>query len=221
MDHRRLSVITGVLLLAACSAFGQSAPPVSINFKPPAGVMVFGEFNQLGNPRITGGVGGIYPVIGSIGIYGTTILDVLPKLALDPTTQKDFYAISVSARQGFHKTILCTGKFCSLLGADIGPSFSQNTASVAAGGTTAITVSFSTSATVTMLFQVSPAFSLIAPVRMLYVPNAGWNPVAEFGGLINLGKLPAANVTPLTSTPTAKQMRAVMKRLHLPVEDLK
>ena len=37
----------------------------------PVGVAAFGEFNQLGTPRWTMGVAAIYPVAGSVGVYGS------------------------------------------------------------------------------------------------------------------------------------------------------
>ena len=43
-----------------------------------------------------------------------------------------------------------------------------------------------------LVYQVNPTFSVIAPVRMLYVSGAGWNPVAELGVVINLKNLPKA-----------------------------
>ena len=92
----KLTTIT--LLLCAISAFGQTtapvqptqpAPTMSVNFPAipmPTGVAAFGEFNQLGSPRFTMGISAIYPVSGSAGIYGTTTADVLPRLAVDPST---------------------------------------------------------------------------------------------------------------------------------------
>jgi hypothetical protein len=38
----------------------------------------------------------------------------------------------------------------------------------------------------------TPAFSLIVPVRMLYISGVGWNPIAEAGVVINLKNLPKA-----------------------------
>ena len=42
------------------------------------------------------------------------------------------------------------------------------------------------------LYQITPAFSFIVPVRMLYVSGIGWNPIAEAGIVINLKNLPKA-----------------------------
>ena len=126
--------------LFAAAAFGQTTtPPVNFPTIPlPTAVAAFGEFNQLGSPRFTMGISAIYPVVGSAGVYGTTTADILPKLATDPTTGKKFYAVSSSLRQGFHKDIVDTGGLSFLLGADVGPSFSQAQPS-------GINVNFSTS----------------------------------------------------------------------------
>ena len=175
-----------ICALFAAVAFGQAAAPVTFPAIPlPVAVAAFGEFNQLGNPRFTMGVSAIYPVVGSIGIYGTTTADILPKKATDPATGRSFYAISSSVRQGLHKDILDTGRMSFLLGGDVGPSFAQSLP-------TGISVSFSGSFVATAIYQVSPAFSLMAPVRMVYIAGIGWNPIAEAGVVINLSRLPKA-----------------------------
>jgi hypothetical protein len=110
---------------------------------------------------------------------------VFPKLAVDPTTKRNFYAISASIRQGVHKDLLDTGRFAFLLGGDVGPGFSQDQP-------TGINISLSTSFVATVLYQINPTFSFILPVRMLYVSGAGWNPVVEAGFTVNLSTLPKA-----------------------------
>ena len=181
------NVIVSALL--ALAAYGQTATtPVSFPAIPlPTAVAAFGSFNQLGSPRFTGGVAALYPVVGSFGIYGTSTADFFPKLATDPASGKHFYAISAAVRQGFHKDVLDTGRFSFLVGGDMGPAFSSVT------GTSSISVSFSSSFVATVLYQASPAFSFIAPIRMLYVSGVGWNPVLEAGVVINLKNLPKAN----------------------------
>jgi hypothetical protein len=173
--------------LFAAAAFGQTATtPVNFPAIPlPVAVSGFGEFNQLGSPRFTMGISAIYPVVGSAGIYGTTTADILPKLATDPTTGKKFYAISSSLRQGFHKDVVDTGRASFLLGGDVGPSFSQSQPS-------GISVNFSSSLVATAIYQITPVFSFIVPLRMLYISGIGWNPIAEAGILINLKNLPKA-----------------------------
>jgi hypothetical protein len=176
-----------VSALFAVAAFGQTTTtPVNFPAVPlPAAVSAFGEFNQLGNPRFTMGISAIYPVVGSVGVYGTTTADILPELAVDPTTKKKFYAISSSLRQGFHKDLLDTGHASFLIGGDVGPSFSQSQ-------TSGFNVNFSSSFVATAIYQINPVFSFIVPVRMLYVTGIGWNPIAEAGVLINLKNLPKA-----------------------------
>jgi hypothetical protein len=188
----KLTTIT--FLLCAIGAFGQTTAPVQpapttpVNFPAipmPTGVAAFGEFNQLGSPRVTMGISAIYPVAGSAGIYGTTTADILPKLAVDPTTGRKFYAISSSVRQGFHKDLFDTGHLSFLLGADVGPSFNQAQPS-------GISVNFSSSFVATAVYQITPVFSVMLPVRMLYITGIGWNPIAEAGVIVNLKNLPKA-----------------------------
>jgi len=74
--------------LSALGAIGQTTPaptPVAPAFPAiplPTAIAVFGEFNQLANPRFTGGVAALYPIFGSAGVYGTTTADILPKLGV-------------------------------------------------------------------------------------------------------------------------------------------
>ena len=96
--------------------------PVNFPAVPlPVAVSAFGEFNQLGGPRFTMGVSAIYPVVGSVGVYGTTTADILPEW---PWIRRpaEFYAISASLRQGFHKDIVDTGQASFLVGGDVGRS---------------------------------------------------------------------------------------------------
>jgi hypothetical protein len=72
-----------------------------------------------------------------------------------------------------------------LLGGDVGPSFSQAQSS-------GLNINFSSSFVATAIYQITPVFSFIVPVRMLYVSGIGWNPIAEAGVLINLKNLPKA-----------------------------
>ena len=173
-----LMILCAVLLTASAQTI-----PTFPTIPLPAAIAAFGAFNQLGSPRFTMGVSALYPIVGSVGVYGSTTADVFPKAAIDPTTKKSFYAISASIRQGVHKDILDTGRFSFLLGGDVGPGFSQ-------AQPTGISIDLSTSFVATALYQINPTFSVIAPVRMLYVSGAGWNPVVEAGIVINLKNLP-------------------------------
>lgn len=172
------------------TAWGQTTPTQpSLNLTVlPTGFAVFGEFNQLGaTSKWSGGLSAIYPLSTPAGMFMTTTGDFLPQKAVDPTTGKTFYAISGSARQGIHKQVVATGKFIGLIGADIGPTFSQPS-----GVATGINVSFSSSFIATAYFQVSRAIGIILPFRMLYVNGVGWNTVTEFGIVWNLKALPPA-----------------------------
>jgi hypothetical protein len=71
------------------------------------------------------------------------------------------------------------------VGGDVGPSFSQSQPS-------GINVNFSSSFVATAIYQITPAFSIMVPVRMLYITGIGWNPIAEAGIVINLKNLPKA-----------------------------
>ena len=72
-----------------------------------------------------------------------------------------------------------------LLGADVGPSFNQAQPS-------GINVNFSSSFVATAVYQITPVFSFLLPVRMLYIAGIGWNPIVEAGVIINLKNLPKA-----------------------------
>jgi hypothetical protein len=165
--------------LFAVAGFGQTrTTPVNFPAIPlPTAVSAFGEFNLLGNLRFTMGISAIYPVVGSAGVYGTTTADILPKFATDPTRGKKFCAVSASIRQGFHKDLVDTGHAGFLIGGAVGPSFSQTQTSGFHGN-------FSSSFVATAIYQVTPLFSFIVPLRMLYINGIGWNPIAEAGVLI-------------------------------------
>jgi len=169
-----------LLLILALSAvaFGQTVSTPEV----PAGICAFGAFNQLGTPRFTGGFCAIYPVVGSIGLFGTTVADIMPKKAIDPVTKRNFYAISASTRQGFHKDVMDVGRFSFLLGGDVGPSFTQ-------GQPSGISVSLSGSFVATPIVKLSTIFSFMLPIRMLYISGIGFNPVIEAGLIIDLRPL--------------------------------
>ena len=168
-----------ILFLTAVTSAAQT-PVASFPAVPmPAAVAGFAEFNQLGTPRFTMGVSALYPVAGSVGVYGSTTADVLPKLSTDAATGKQFYALSASIRQGFHKSVITAGRWAFLLGGDVGPGFSS-------AQPTGINITLSSSFIATTVYQITPRFSTIVPVRMLYVSGAGWNPVIEMGLCVSL-----------------------------------
>ena len=151
----------------------------------PTAISVVGEFNQLGSPQWAMGLSALYPVASQYGVYTTTTADVIPVKATDPTTGKSFYAVSASVRQGIHYKILSTGNWHFLLGADVGPGFSST-------ATSGISVSMTSSFVATALYRINKMFSVVVPVRMLYVGGVGWNPVLQAGVSINLKALPVA-----------------------------
>ena len=65
-----------------------------------------------------------------------------------------------------------------LLGADVGHSFNQAQPS-------GIDVNFSCSVA-TAVYQITPVFSFMLPVQMLYVTGVGWIPLVEAGVIVNL-----------------------------------
>lgn len=204
-----------LIVMIATAGLSQTTTPTPTfsTASVPTGFAAFGEFNQLGTTsKWSGGLSAIYPVSTQAGVYMTTTGDILPKKAIDPTTGQSFYAISASLRQGVHKSMLATGKFTFLLGGDVGPSFSQP------NGT--LSVSFSSSFIATGLYQINNIFSLIVPVRMLYISGIGWNPVLEAGIAIDTKNLPKASARN-GGAPTLAQMRAVMRRCGLPESEIK
>lgn len=172
-----------IFALCAFAAFAQTTPvtPTFPAIPLPVAVAAFGEFNQFATPRFSMGISAIYPVVGSVGVYGTTTADILPKKGT--VNGKSGTLLSSSIRQGFHKSILDTGRFSFLLGGDVGPSFSQSQSS-------GFNIDFSSSFVATGIYQITPVFSFIVPVRMLYITGVGWNPIVEAGIVINLKNLP-------------------------------
>jgi hypothetical protein len=175
--------VSSIAVAQTTSTTTTTTPAITL----PTAVSVVGEFNQLASPKFALGLSAMYTTSsqGSIGMYNTTTADVIPVKAKDPTTGLNFWAISASVRQGVHEKILATGNFRFLLGGDVGPGFS----STATGG---ITVSATGSFVATFLYRINKYISIVAPVRMLYVSNVGWNPVIQCGVALNLKNLPAA-----------------------------
>jgi hypothetical protein len=186
-NNAKVQELTAQLEAIQAQLQAAASAPTFPSIPLPAGIALFGAFNQLGSPRFTGGFSAIYPYPGStsesLHLYGTTTADFYPKKSIDPATGRQFYAITATGRQGIHRDMLDTGRWSFLLGFDLGPSFSQAQPS-------GINVNLSTSFAVTPLCQISRVFSAIVPIRMLYVSGIGWNPVVEAGVVINLKNLP-------------------------------
>jgi len=133
-------------------------------------------FNQLGTPRINGWIAGLIPVSSQVGVYASTTADVTPVTRLDTATGRTVYTVSSQLRAGLHKTIYTGAKVQLLVGGDVGAAFSGATA------TAGMSVNFATSITGTLVYQLSPHWGVIFPIRALYVSTmGGWNPIVEFG----------------------------------------
>jgi hypothetical protein len=171
-----------VILALACASCAFAQTSVTL----PTAVSAVAEYNQLATPQWALGLSALYTTQAqaAIKMYNTTTADIIPVKAVDPATGKSFYAVNASVRQGIHEKLISTGKFTFLLGADVGPGFS----STPAGG---IAVSATGSFVATALYKVNKVFSIVAPVRMLYVNGIGWNPVLQLGVAVNLKNLPA------------------------------
>jgi hypothetical protein len=132
-------------------------------------------FNQIGTPRTNLWAAAIYPVASSVGVYSSTTTDIIPVQKTNPATGKPYYAFTTSIRQGVHKTIFTSGKFVLLLGGDAGVGLSQADPS-------GVNVALSAAFTGTAIYQVSPKWAIVAPVRGVYGGGA-WNIIPEFGVL--------------------------------------
>ena len=182
-----MKIFTNLLLaltFLCVGMFAQTPTPTGIVL--PTSVSVVGEFNQLATPQWAIGLCAMYAATAqsNIGMYNSSCADVIPVHATDPTTGKQFYAISASFRQGLHEKLLATGKFVFLLGADVGPGFSSSP-------TSGISLSATGSFVFTTVYRVKPYMSIVIPIRALYISGIGWNPVFQAGVNFNLSKLPA------------------------------
>ncbi len=174
MTFRSISVMTLLSLLAAFSAFGQTAPSL------PSYVAIGAAYNQIGTPNWNAFFTAIYPLASPIGMYTSTTTDLIPVRAQDPKTGRQYWAISTGVRQGVHEQILnVNDKFRVLVGGDLGAAFSQASPS---GTNVNLTGSF----TGTVGYQFSKRFGVLMPIRGLYVPQVGWNLILQAGIAIRL-----------------------------------
>lgn len=161
--------ITLLLTLCALSAHAQTPPTL------PTYVGAGASFNQIGQPRINAWAGAIYPVLSSAGLYLSTVADIVPVAQIDPATGRQFYAFSTSIRQGMHKVIGTWGRMSALIGGDAGAGFAQ-------GATSGLSVSFAGSFTATAVYQISPRWAVVVPVRALWQGQSKtWNALPEVG----------------------------------------
>ena len=156
----------------------------TINFPQiplPAGVFGTANYNQLGSPKITGSLGGIYPLAGSAGIYGVTEGMFYPKLTKDATTGTNFYALNITFQQEAYKDLVNTGHFSFLIGGGLGTALSSNS--------TSLTVNLSTSLTFATVYQINKALSAVIAVGGQFISSEGWNLMPRGGLIVNLGNL--------------------------------
>jgi hypothetical protein len=131
-------------------------------------------YNQLAGYNFWGSA--VVPVSNNAGVYESTTADLFPVKAI--VNGKTAYIFTTSVREGVHKVMSNNGKFMTLVGADAGYAF----ASAGTAPSTTATSGVSASITITAIWQVTPSFAVMAPIRALYMPTlGGWNPIAEIG----------------------------------------
>jgi hypothetical protein len=129
-------------------------------------------YNQLAGVNLW--FSAIVPVVNSSGVYESTTTDLFPTSSV--VAGKTVYTFQTSIRQGIHKVVHDDGKNIVLIGGDAGVAFSQSSVT-SAGTATGASGSF----TVTYVRSITPHFAVMVPVRGLYMPTLGWNPVVEVG----------------------------------------
>jgi len=190
MRLRRLRRLFELILGLCPLALAQTSSPL------PAGIAVYGTYNQLSTASSNWGFGmsGAYTTKAqqSIAMFNVTAVDFEPVKGTDPTTGKQFVGFTAALRQELHEAFLRTGKFTASFGVGAGPALSSAPASV----TFSATASFD----VTAMYRLNSYLSLILPLRMEYISNIGngqgaFNPIAQFGILLNTRKLPPPATT--------------------------
>ena len=177
----KFSALIATSALLVCGALAQTPPQPAPDTTMPAAILIAPAYNQLGSPRWTMVVSAVYPAKESLKLYASTTAEVFPVKATDPKTGKPFYSIQGSMRQGLHRELYSVGRFRLLVGGDVGPGFSQADPS-------GINVSFTSSFIATPVVALTDSVFFSVPVRMLYIPSVGWNPVVEPGIVIKIGK---------------------------------
>ena len=171
-----------VLLLAAAGlAFGQTTAPADPfpTFPMPTGVIGTANFDQRGTPQITGSLGAIYPVSGSIGLYGISGAEFYPQKKVD-AAGKPFVALMTNFQQEVHKEFYRAGRWSFLLGIGAGPSFSTSANS-------GFSVAFAGGGSADVIYQITPTFSAVFSPKFMYVTSvAGWDVIPRFGIKINI-----------------------------------
>lgn len=166
-------------LLLAFAAQAQTPDPFP-QFPLPSGIVATVNFDQLGDPQFTGSIGGIYPIVGSAGVYGISGAEFFPRTLKDPKTGKPFIGLTTNLQQEVHKSILTVGRWTFLLGLQAGPSFSTSPSE-------GFAVAFAGGGSGSIVCQLNKTFSLLLSPKLMYMSDvAVWRVIPRFGLKINL-----------------------------------
>lgn len=174
MTMKIISAFLLCLSVFSQETFSQEKPsPAPVVSALPTYVGAGVTYNQIGTPKANIWATAIYPVISSVGVYSSTSTDIVPVQKLDPATGRAYFAFTTSIRQGVHKTVYTSGKFVALIGGDAGVGLSQ---AVPSG----MNVSLAASFTATAIYQLTPKFAVVVPIRGMWV-NSSWNLLPQIG----------------------------------------
>jgi len=168
-----------LLILTFCAVSAAQTPP-------PAADAAAATLNAITMPAMVG-VGIAGNQFSGWNAFGTAIVPMSPSMYYSATADvfpikatindKSGYLLTTSARGGVHRVLINSKSFMGLLGADIGYAFGTGaaTANASANGV-------SGAVTLTAVYQISPSWAVMMPIRALYLPAfGGWNPIVEFG----------------------------------------
>jgi len=184
--------VLSLFAFSLCAIAQTAAPDPSIipSIALPAGIVATVNYDQLGSPRITGGFGAIYPIVGSVGVYGVSGAEFYPRLATDPASGKSFYALQVTVQQEVHKSIWASGRATFLLGVGAGPAITSTPPQSGATNSplSGLQIAVSTDVVSTAVVRLSKTLSAVFSVKGLYINGAGWNLVPRIGIKFDLSK---------------------------------
>lgn len=149
-------------------------------------------------------VGTIFPVANKIGLYDAVVCDLYPLATT--VNNATVYLVQTSLREEIHKTLYSSAKNTVMVGLGAGAVFSSatsgtSTTSTTSGASGTATTSFTGAMSFTWVHQLSPHWSLLLPIRMVYLPQ-GWNPIAQIAIAWKPGT-PAASTATTTATVPA------------------
>lgn len=185
MNFSKSHVLTLTLVLLVAFALPSLGQTSNVSdpfptFPLPSGLVATGNFDQLGDPQFTASIGGVYPIAGSIGLYGISGAEFYPQRATDPKTGKQFYAIRTNLQQEVHKELFRKDRLSFLIGIQAGPSFSSTPAE-------GFNVAFAGGGSLTAVYQITKMFSLLMSPKVMYVSGINvWNVIPRLGIKINL-----------------------------------